>query len=78
MTRYFDEYDKLRFVEDWCTENGFTLAEVAAVGDSRLDVPLFDRADRSVALNATAEARQAASHVIDTEDLRDVLALLTR
>ena len=37
VTRYFDEYDKLRFVEDWCTENGFTLAEVAAVGDSRLD-----------------------------------------
>jgi phosphoserine phosphatase len=78
VTRYFDEYDKLRFVEDWCTENGFTLAEVAAVGDSRLDVPLFDRADRSVALNATAEARRAASHVIDTEDLRDVLPLLTR
>ncbi len=43
-----------------------------------LDVPLFDRADRSVALNATAEARRAASHVIDTEHLRDVLPLLTR
>jgi phosphoserine phosphatase len=78
VSRYFDEYDKLQFVEGWCTERGFTLAQVAAVGDSRSDVPLFGRADRSVALNATPDARRAASCVIDTEDLRDVLPLLTR
>jgi phosphoserine phosphatase len=36
VSRYFDEHDKLRFVEDWCT------------------------------------------HVLDTEDLRDVLVLLAR
>ncbi len=78
VTRYFDKYDKARFVEDWCAERGFTMAQVAAVGDSRLDVPLFGRVDRSVALNATLEARRAASCVIDTEDLRDVLPLLTR
>jgi phosphoserine phosphatase len=78
VTRYFDKYDKARFVEDWCAERGFTMAQVAAVGDSRSDVPLFGRVDRSVALNATLEARRAASCVIDTEDLRDVLPLLTR
>lgn len=78
VTRYFDEHDKLRFVEEWCAERGVGLAEVAAVGDSRSDLPLFGRAGRSVALNATPDARRAATCVIDTDDLRDVLPLLTR
>lgn len=78
VTRYFDGHDKLRFVEDWCANNGFAMSQVAAVGDSRGDVPLFLGADRSVALNATADAQHAASRVIDTADLRDVLPLLTR
>jgi phosphoserine phosphatase len=76
VSRYFDEHDKLRFVEEWCAERGVTLAEVAAVGDSRSDLPLFRRARRSVALNATPDARRAATFVIDTDDLRDVLPLL--
>jgi phosphoserine phosphatase len=49
---------------------------VAAVGDSRSDVPLFERVGMSIALNATPDARAAATHALDTEDLRDVLALL--
>jgi phosphoserine phosphatase len=76
VTRYFDEHDKLRFVDSWCAENGFSMGDVAAVGDSRSDLPLFRRAGMSVALNATPDAREAASHVLDTDDLRDVLALL--
>jgi len=76
VTRYFDEHDKLRFVEDWCAQHGFTLGQVAAVGDSRSDLPLFGRAGRSVALNATPDAQRVASCVIDTEDLRDILPLL--
>jgi phosphoserine phosphatase len=78
VLRYFDEHDKLRFVEDWCAERGLSLAQVAAVGDSRSDLPLFRRSGRSVALNATPEAQRAATCVIDTEDLREVLPLLTR
>jgi phosphoserine phosphatase len=78
VSRYFDEHDKLRFVEEWCGERGISLADVAAVGDSRSDLPLFGRVGRSVALNATPDARRAATCVIDTEDLREVLPLLTR
>jgi phosphoserine phosphatase len=78
VRRYFEEHDKLRFVEQWCAVRGIALADVAAVGDSRLDLPLFRRAGRSVALNATPDARRAATCAIDTEDLRDVLPLLTR
>jgi phosphoserine phosphatase len=76
VTRYFDEHDKVRFVEEWCTRNGYTLSQVAAVGDSRSDVPLFKRVGMSIALNATPDARAAASHVLDTDNLCDVLALL--
>jgi phosphoserine phosphatase len=78
VSRYFDEHDKLRFVEEWCAEHSFSLADVAAVGDSRSDLPLFRRAGRSIALNATQDARDAATRVIDTDDLRDVLPLLAR
>jgi phosphoserine phosphatase len=78
VSRYFDEHDKLRFVEEWCAERDVSLAAVAAVGDSRSDLPLFGRVGRSIALNATPDARHAATVVIDTEDLRDVLPLLTR
>ena len=76
VSRYFDEHDKLRFVEQWCAQNGYSMSQVAAVGDSRSDVPLFRRTGMSIALNATPDARAVATHVIDTEDLRDVLALL--
>lgn len=78
ISRYFDEHDKLRFVEAWCAEHGYSLSDVAAVGDSRSDLPLFRRAGRSVALNATLDARGAATVALDTDDLRDVLPLLVR
>lgn len=76
VSRYFDEYDKLRFVEEWCADNGHSMSQVAAVGDSRSDVPLFRRVGLSIALNATPDAQDAASHVLDADDLRDVLPLL--
>jgi len=76
VSRYFDEHDKVRFVEEWCAQNGYSMSQVAAIGDSRSDVPLFRRVGMSIALNATPDARAVATHVLDTEDLRDVLALL--
>jgi phosphoserine phosphatase len=76
VSRYFDEHDKLRFVEKWCAQNGFSMSQVAAIGDSRSDVPLFRRVGMSIALNATPDARAAATRSLDTDDLRDVLALL--
>ena len=76
VTRYFDEYDKVAFVRDWCTANGYSMDQVAAVGDSRSDVPLFESVGFAVALNATTDARAAADERVDTEDLTDVLPLL--
>ncbi len=75
-SRHFDDDDKLRFVECWCTTRGYRLDEVAAIGDSRSDVPLFHKVGTAIALNATSDARAAADYVLDTDDLRDVLPLL--
>ena len=75
-SRHFDDEDKLRFVECWCTAHGYQLADVAAIGDSRSDVPLFQKVGTAIALNATSEARAAADHILDTDDLRDILPLL--
>jgi phosphoserine phosphatase len=74
--RHFDEEDKLRFVECWCTGHGYQLADVAAIGDSRSDVPLFQKVGTAIALNATSDAKAAADHILDTDDLRDILPLL--
>jgi phosphoserine phosphatase len=52
VSRYFDEHFKLRFVKEWCTERGYSMSEVAAVGDSRSDVPLFREVGLSIALTA--------------------------
>lgn len=75
-SRHFDDDDKLRFVECWCSAHGYQLTDVAAVGDSRSDVPLFRKVGTAIALNATSEARAAADHLLDTDDLRDILPLL--
>ncbi len=76
VNRYFDEHDKARFVEEWCAQSGYLISQVAAVGDSRSDIPLFRRVGLSIALNATPDAQKAATHVLDTDDLHDVLMLL--
>jgi len=76
VSRHFNEQDKATFVEQWCTANGFSMSQVAAVGDSRSDIPLFARVGRSIALNATPDAKEAATHTLDTENLSDVLPLL--
>jgi phosphoserine phosphatase len=76
VSRYFDEHDKLHWVEEWCAQNGYSMSQVAAVGDSRSDIPLFHRVGLSIALNATPDARAAATQTLDTSDVRDVLTLL--
>lgn len=76
VKRHFDEWDKLEFVRSYCKANDLDLAEVIAIGDSRSDIALFEAVGFSVALNATPQAREAASVALDTEDLTDVLDLI--
>jgi phosphoserine phosphatase len=76
VKRHFDEWDKVEFVRTYCQANGIELSQCIAVGDSRSDVPLFREVGFSVALNATPQAREVASVVLDTDDLMDILDVI--
>jgi phosphoserine phosphatase len=76
VERYCDEFGKLAFVEADAVECGWTLSDYLAIGDSRSDVPLFQRAGFSIALNATAEARRVATVGVDCDDLREILPIV--
>jgi phosphoserine phosphatase len=71
-----DAHAKAAFAVAECERRGIALDRLAAVGDSRSDLPLFARAGCSIALNADTQARAAADVVLDSDDLRDVLPIL--
>src|SRR5260370_14882959 len=60
VSRYFDEQDKLAFVETFCADRGLSLAQCAAAGDLRPHVPLLPLAGLATAPNPTPGARTAA------------------
>jgi len=76
VKRHFNEWDKLEFVRSHCEANQIELSQCIAVGDSRSDVPLFEAVGFSIALNATAQARDAATVALDSESLTDVLSVI--
>jgi phosphoserine phosphatase len=69
--------EKLQALEELSTEDGFSLAECAVVGDSSYDIPMFKRVASSIAFNSDEEnVRKSAEIVIDTKDLREILPYL--
>lgn len=68
--------DKAMFVASTCADHSILLKNAVAVGDSRSDLATFQSVGYSIALNADAQARAAASIHLDTDDLRDLLRLL--
>ncbi|MFH8371900.1 HAD hydrolase family protein, partial [Streptomyces sp. NPDC018031] len=78
VARHFDEYDKRKCALALARELGLDPRSCAAVGDSRSDLPLFASVGLSVAFNASAGARAAATVTVDGGDLRGVLPVLSR
>lgn len=76
--RHFDEYGKRDFALAQARELGLAPRSCGAVGDSRSDLPLFAVVGLSVAFNASAGAREAATVTVDDNDLRGVLPVLRR
>jgi phosphoserine phosphatase len=76
VSEYMDGPTKADFLVDFCAREGIALAECVAIGNSRSDVPMFTVAGRSIALNATADAKRAARLSVETEDLCNVVPLL--
>jgi phosphoserine phosphatase len=76
VSRHFDEFDKVAFVESLADKLGVTMDQCVAVGDGRSDIPLFREVGLSIALNGTPAACQVATHSLISCDLRDVLRLI--
>jgi len=76
VAEHFNEYDKRDRALQFAVEHGVSIDHCCAIGDSRSDLPLFDALPASLALNAGAAARAAASTAVDTQDLRDVIPWL--
>ena len=73
VAHHFDEHDNPGFVEEYCRGISVPMSRCAAVGDSRSDVPLFEKAGLAIAVNATPAARAVADLALDADDLRAVL-----
>jgi len=69
--------DKRLVAERFCAEAGCTLADAVAVGDERNDLALFTAVGTSIAFNdAPDELKEAATHVVEGDDLRMILKYL--
>lgn len=76
VVRHFDEKDKVTYINDLCQSLGVPTSRVVAVGDARSDIRLFSVVKTSIALNATPEARAAATHILDSDWLPEILPLI--
>lgn len=76
VAEHFDEYDKRDRALQFAAERGVPAARCCAIGDSRSDVPLFQALPSSLALNAGAAAREAATASIAVRDLAEILPWL--
>jgi phosphoserine phosphatase len=78
VAHHFDEYDKRDTALAQARRLGLAPRSCGAVGDRRSDLPLFASVGWSVAFNASAGAREAATVTVDGDDLRGVLPALSR
>jgi phosphoserine phosphatase len=73
---HFDEFSKRDFVRQYCAERGIEMKHVFAIGDSRSDVPLFEAAGFSLALNGDSHAVSSASTAINASNLTEILRFI--
>ena len=55
---------------------GIDRADTIAVGDGANDLSMFDYAERRIAFCAKPVLKEAATHVVDTKDLREILKIV--
>lgn len=76
VRHHVSEEDKATFLIHEAQKHNFNPHQVFHVGDSRSDIQAFRTVGFSVALNATPEARAAASVQVNTQSLTQALSLI--
>jgi phosphoserine phosphatase len=77
VRKHVEAEDKVRFLREHCQINGITPSQCVAVGDGRSDIPLFAEVGLSIALNGNEATNRAADHVLASEDLTDIITLIS-
>ncbi|MCF7861413.1 HAD-IB family phosphatase [Candidatus Woesearchaeota archaeon] len=68
-----DYEGKLDFMRLIMKEHGLTEKDCAFVGDGRNDVPFAKAVGLSIAFNAASELKRVSTHVVDSDNFRDIL-----
>ena len=72
MIRTLAGKDKVVILKRISTEKNVKMTEIIAVGDSRSDIPIFERVGFRIALNADENLRSNADLFIKTDDLLEI------
>lgn len=72
MVKTLTGNDKLVILEGICKKNMVCLSEVVAVGDSRSDIPIFEKVGFRIALNADESLQKETDIFIKSDNLLDV------
>lgn len=68
---------KAEIIKHLCNDFGIKLKEVVYIGDSDTDIEAFKIVGKSIAFNSSSdELKEVADHVVDSENLADVLKYL--
>ena len=64
--------DKVTILEKLSKEKGIEMNEIIAVGDSRSDIPIFEKVGFRIALNADENLKSVTDLFVQSENLLDV------
>ncbi|MFC1722615.1 HAD-IB family phosphatase [Nanoarchaeota archaeon] len=68
---------KVEIIEHMCQDLGINLDEVIYIGDAEPDIEAFKIVGKSIAFNSKVkELKNVATHVVESNDLRDVIPLI--
>ncbi len=76
ITHHLGSGGKLSCLRGFCAKNGIPMEHCVAVGDSESDIEVFKACGRSIAINCSDAAAEAASECIITDDLADILDVI--
>ncbi|MGV8169644.1 MAG: HAD family hydrolase [Candidatus Nanoarchaeia archaeon] len=69
--------EKAEIIRKLCRDIGISEKECIYIGDSKKDIDAFREVGKSIAFNSTSEElKKAATHVVDSDNLSDVIKYL--
>lgn len=68
--------DKIRFIRELAKNNHIGMNQVAAIGDSISDIPLFSQVGETIAINYNEKMKGKANYYLKTTNITDILNIV--